>query len=450
MESPKPKLLIVDDDEDLRTQMRWALAGDYEVILAGDRLAALEILRAQRPALVTLDLGLPPDAGGASEGFAALTQIQRLPEPPKVVVITGREEREHALRAVEQGAFDYFCKPIQAEELKVVLRRALQRHLIEQETRELQRRDRQGLDDMIGGSPAMLDVFAAIRKVAASDATVLVLGESGTGKELVARAIHRLSTRQRGAFVAINCGAIPDNLLESELFGHEKGAFTGAHVQRKGRIEMAHGGTLFLDEIGDLSLPMQVKLLRFLQERRIERVGGRQEIPVDVRVLSATNANLKEAMRAGRFREDLFYRIGVVTVSLPPLRERGEDVTVLASAFLERSAAEAQRRVPGFTREALAAVQAYSWPGNVRELENRVKRAVVMAEGARITAADLELDAAAPLEGRGLRDVRAQLERETIQRTLSRHGGNVSRTAAELGLSRPTLYTLMEKLGIAR
>jgi two-component system NtrC family response regulator len=450
MESPKPKLLIVDDDEDLRTQMRWALAGDYEVILAGDRLAALEILRAQRPALVTLDLGLPPDAGGASEGFAALTQIQRLPEPPKVVVITGREEREHALRAVEQGAFDYFCKPIQAEELKIVLRRALQRHLIEQETRELQRRDRQGLDDMIGGSPAMLDVFAAIRKVAASDATVLVLGESGTGKELVARAIHRLSTRQRGAFVAINCGAIPDNLLESELFGHEKGAFTGAHVQRKGRIEMAHGGTLFLDEIGDLSLPMQVKLLRFLQERRIERVGGRQEIPVDVRVLSATNANLKEAMRAGRFREDLFYRIGVVTVSLPPLRERGEDVTVLASAFLERSAAEAQRRVPGFTREALAAVQAYSWPGNVRELENRVKRAVVMAEGARITAADLELDAAAPLEGRGLRDVRAQLERETIQRTLSRHGGNVSRTAAELGLSRPTLYTLMEKLGIAR
>ncbi|HEY7510249.1 MAG TPA: sigma 54-interacting transcriptional regulator, partial [Vicinamibacteria bacterium] len=262
--------------------------------------------------------------------------------------------------------------------------------------------------------------------------------------------IHRLSTRQRGAFVAINCGAIPDNLLESELFGHEKGAFTGAHVQRKGRIETAHGGTLFLDEIGDLSLPMQVKLLRFLQERRIERVGGRQEIPVDVRVLSATNASLKEAMRAGRFREDLFYRIGVVTVSLPPLRERGEDVTVLASAFLERSAAEAQRRVPGFTREALAAVQAYSWPGNVRELENRVKRAVVMAEGARITAADLELDAAAPLEGRGLRDVRAQLERETIQRTLSRHGGNVSRTAAELGLSRPTLYTLMEKLGIAR
>ena len=450
MEAAKPKLLIVDDDEDLRTQMRWALASEYEVILAGDRLSALDALRAQQPAIVTLDLGLPPDAGGASEGFAALTQILRLADPPKVIVITGREERQYALQAVEEGAYDYFCKPIQVEELKVVLRRALHLQLIEQENRELLRRDhRQGLEDILGTSSAMQDVFASIRKVANTDAPVLILGESGTGKELVARAIHRLGARHRGPFVAINCGAIPDNLLESELFGHEKGAFTGAHAQRKGRIEMAAGGTLFLDEIGELSPPLQVKLLRFLQERRIERVGGRQEIPVDVRVLSATNVNLKDAMRTGRFREDLYYRIGVVTVSLPPLRERGDDVSLLATAFLQRYAAEAKRRIQGFSRDAMAALQVYAWPGNVRELENRVKRAIVMAEGARVTPADLELDAAAPA-GRGLRDARAELERETIQRTLSRYRGNVSRTAAELGVSRPTLYGLMEKLGIGR
>jgi two-component system, NtrC family, response regulator len=447
----KPRLLIVDDDEDLRRQMRWALADEYEVLLAGDRLAAIDTVRAQRPAVVTLDLGLPPDAQGAAEGFATLLQIQQLEDPPKVVVITGREERDYALQAVSQGAYDYFCKPIQADELKVVLRRALYLQRLEQENRELQRRaSRRGFEEMLGSSPPMEAVFAAVRKVAVTDAPVLVVGESGTGKELVARAIHRLGVRHKGPFVAINCGAIPDNLLESELFGHEKGAFTGAHMQRKGRIETAHGGTLFLDEIGDLPLPLQVKLLRFLQERRIERVGGRQEIPVDVRVLAATNADLRQAMREGRFREDLYYRIGVVVVSAPPLRDRGDDVLLLAAAFLQRYALESRKRTSGFSREALAALQAHQWPGNVRELENRVKRAVVMAETPRILPADLELDGVVAPESRPLRDVRADLERETVQRALARHKGNVTRAAAELGVSRPTLYGLIEKLGIPR
>jgi len=449
--SPKPKLLIVDDDEDLRRQMRWALADEYEVLLAGDRLAAIDTVRAHRPSVVTLDLGLPPDAQGAAEGFATLMQIQQLEDPPKVVVITGREERDYALRAVDQGAYDYFCKPIQAEELKVVLRRALYLQRIEQENRDMQRRTtRRGFEDMLGTSPSMDAVFVAVRKVAVTDAPVLVIGESGTGKELVARAVHRLGARSKGPFVAINCGAIPENLLESELFGHEKGAFTGAHVQRKGRIETAHGGTLFLDEIGDLPLPLQVKLLRFLQERKIERVGGRQEIPVDVRVVAATNADLRQAMHEGRFREDLYYRIGVVVIAVPPLRDRGDDVLVLAAAFLQQYAAEIHKRTSGFSREALAALQAHTWPGNVRELENRVKRAVVMAETPRILPADLELDGVVPSEGRPLRDVRAELERETVQRALAKHKGNVTRTAAELGVSRPTLYGLIEKLGIPR
>jgi two-component system NtrC family response regulator len=449
--APKPKLLIVDDDEDLRRQMRWALADEYEVLLAGDRLAAVDTARAQRPSVVTLDLGLPPDAQGAAEGFATLMQIQQLEDPPKVVVITGREERDYALRAVDQGAYDYFCKPIQAEELKVVLRRALYLQRIEQENRDMQRRTtRRGFEDMLGASPSMQAVFAAVRKVAVTDAPVLVIGESGTGKELVARAVHRLGARSKGPFVAINCGAIPENLLESELFGHEKGAFTGAHMQRKGRIETAHGGTLFLDEIGDLPLPLQVKLLRFLQERRIERVGGRQEIAVDARVVAATNADLRQAMRDGRFREDLYYRIGVVVIAVPPLRDRNDDVLVLAAAFLQQYAAETHKRTGGFSREALAALQAHTWPGNVRELENRVKRAVVMAESPRILPADLELDGVIPVEGRALRDVRAELERETVQRALAKHKGNVTRTAAELGVSRPTLYALIEKLGIPR
>ena len=446
----KPKLLIVEDDEDVRRQMRWALADEYEVVLAGDRVAALEAVRAHQPPVVTLDLGLPPEAQGAAEGFATLDEIQQVDQAPKVVVITGREEREYALRAVDRGAYDYFCKPIQVEELKAVLRRALYLYRLEQENRELQRHDHAGFEDVLGTSPQMEAVLGAVRKVAATDAPVLIIGESGTGKELMAQAVHRLSSRHKGPFVPINCGAIPENLLESELFGHEKGAFTGAHMQRKGRIEMAHGGTLFLDEIGDLPVSLQVKLLRFLQEKRLERVGGRQEISVDARVVAATNADLRQAMREGRFRDDLYYRIGVVVISVPPLRERGDDITLLATVFLQRCAAGSRRRLSGFTRDALTAIQAHAWPGNVRELENRVKRAVVMTDGARISAADLELESVTAADGRALRDVRADFERETIQRALAKNRGNVSRTAAELGVSRPTLYGLMEKLGITR
>jgi two-component system NtrC family response regulator len=448
----KPRLLVVDDDPHLRTQMRWALADEYDVVLAEDRHQALAAIAAQPVDVVTLDLGLPPRAQNAEEGFATLCALLEGDPAAKVVVITARAERDHALRAVGLGAYDYFLKPVQVEELKVVLRRAVNIRGLEQEQRARQRQaEGAPFAGMLGTSSQIQEVFAAIRKVAASDAAVLVVGESGTGKELVARAIHRESQRAQGSFVAINCGAIPENLLESELFGHEKGSFTGAHVQRKGRIETADGGTLFLDEIGELPPPLQVKLLRFLQERRIERVGGRQEIPVDVRVIAATNLDLSQATRDGRFREDLYYRVSVVVVAVPPLRERRGDIPMLAKAMLGRFAAESKRKVASFTPEALRALATYHWPGNVRELENRVKRAVVMAEGPAVTAADLELGAPrGGVVGYALRDARDALERETIKAMLSRNKGNVSRTALELGVSRPTLYDLMDKLGIVR
>jgi two-component system NtrC family response regulator len=351
------------------------------------------------------------------------------------------------------GAYDYFTKPVQIDELKVVLRRALQLCELERENRELQRRlGGQGLEELIGASEPMERVFAAIRKLARTDAPVLVVGESGTGKELAARAVHRLGERAEGPFVAINCGAIPENLLESELFGHEKGAFTGAHAQRKGRIELAHGGTLFLDEIGELPLALQVKLLRVLQERTLQRVGGRSDIVVDCRLICATNSDLKAATEQGRFRDDLYYRVAVVTLPLPPLRERGEDLFLLARTFLEREAARAKRKLSGFVPEALRALEAYRWPGNVRELENRVRRAVVMADGREVRPEDLELPdvEGIPTAGRGLREARENVERDAIRMALARHAGNVSHAAAELGVSRPTLYGLMEKLGISR
>jgi two-component system NtrC family response regulator len=357
------------------------------------------------------------------------------------------------LRAISLGAYDYFGKPIQIDELKVVLKRALHVHDLERENRELQRSiSEDSFHGIIGFSAPMQSVFKSVRRVAGSDAQVLIEGESGTGKELVARAIHRLSERRDGPFIAINCGAIPENLLESELFGHEKGAFTGAHARRQGRIESAHRGTLFLDEIGELPPALQVKLLRFLQEHRLERVGGRQEIEVDVRVIAATNADLERAMKEETFREDLYYRLAVVRISLPPLRERGADVTVLAKVFLERFSSDNKKNVGGFAADALSALQEHAWPGNVRELENRVKRGVIMAEGKKLTAEDLELDSS----DRGshgvtsLKDAREEVERELIRRTLAKHSGNITRSAAELQVSRPTLYELMDKLGIKK
>ena len=450
--STRPKLLIVEDEDSIRTQMKWALAQDYEVFLAEDRGSALEIVRREHPAIVTLDLGRPPQPRDVEEGFLTLCDILEAENGVKVVIISGRGEKQHALRAVGQGAYDFFCKPIQIDELKIILRRAAEVHRLQVEHRELERRlQAEPIGEMIGTSPEIQAVFASIRKVATTDAPVLVIGESGTGKELVARAIHRQSGVSGGPFIAINCGAIPETLLESELFGHEKGAFTGAHLQRKGRIELANGGTLFLDEIGELSPPLQVKLLRYLQEHKMERVGGREEIPVDARVVTATNMDLKRAMREGKFREDLYYRLGVVVIQVPPLRDRGEDVLVIARALLERYVAETAKSIAGFDRAAIEASKSYGWPGNERELENRIKRGVIMAETKRITPSDLELDS--PYEkyhGKGLREAREALEREIIERALGRNKGNVTRTAAELGVSRPTLYELIERSGLGK
>jgi two-component system, NtrC family, response regulator len=448
-----PKLLIIDDVEDIRTQMKWALADDYEVSEAEDRASATKVLEDQRVPVVTLDLGLPPDSNGVEEGFLLLGEILQRDPNTKVIVITGQEQREHALRAISVGAYDHFNKPIQIDELKVVLRRAHHLYQLEKENREYQKSvTEDSFEGLVGFCKPMQDVFKSVRRVAGSDAQVLITGDSGTGKELVAHAIHRLSDRSPGPFVAINCGAIPDNLLESELFGHEKGSFTGAHTRRLGRIESAHRGTLFLDEVGELPPPLQVKLLRFLQEHKMERVGGRQEIEVDARVIAATNADLERGMKDGSFREDLYYRLAVVSISLPPLRERGEDVVILAKVFLDRFTRENGKNIAGFSADALSALKTHNWPGNVRELENRVKRGVIMAEGRKLTSEDLELGSSGPdsYGSVSLKEAREELERELIQRILSKHNGNMTRTAAELQVSRPTLYELMDKLGLKR
>jgi two-component system NtrC family response regulator len=448
----KQKLLIIDDDEDLRTQMKWALAQNYDVLLAEDRPSAAAVMRKEKPAVVTLDLGLPPLPAGVEEGFAVLDEILNEYGQTKVIIVTGRGEKENALRAVEKGAYDFFYKPIQLDELKVVLHRAFHLSELEREQRALKRRlSGDTFEGMLGTCAKMQEVFTVIRKVATTDAPVLIMGESGTGKELVARAMHRLSVRQADPFIVINCGAIPENLLESELFGHEKGAFTGAHIQRKGRFEMADGGTLFLDEIGELPLALQVKLLRFLQERVVERVGGREQIEVNTRVIAATNRDLREAMKDGSFRDDLYFRLGVILMSLPPLREREGDLILLAKAFLERYADENKKKIKGFTDQAMDTIEQYAWPGNIRELENRIKRAVIMAEGAKITPVDLEMEASrARFEGMGLKEARESLEKELLAKAVARNSGNLTKAAAELGISRPTLYDLMEKFGIPK
>lgn len=449
----KQKLLIVDDDEEIQTQVKWALSSEYDVVTAQNRAGALEAFRSARPLVVLLDLGLPPHPNSPDEGMAVLSGILNLDASTKVVIVSGQSDRENARRAVASGAWDFLSKPLEIEELKMVLRRCFYVAELEREHLESQQ-SRQGdsFEGMLGASAAMRAVFNSISKVAPTTAPVLILGESGTGKEMAAAAIHRLSPAKNGPFVPINCSAIPESLLESELFGHEKGAFTGAVSQRKGLIESAEGGTLFLDEIGELPPPIQVKLLRFLQEKTFQRIGGRQEIRSNARIVTATNVDLKAAVAAGTFREDLYFRLAVVTISLPPLRERGNDVILMAKAFLQRFAAENDRKGMSFTPEALRAFLEYSWPGNIRELQNRVQRAVIMADDKRITAADMEVESPSQTSAPSgtLKDARENVEREMVKQALRKNQGRISAAAAELGVSRPTLYELIEKLGISR
>ncbi|MBE2212927.1 MAG: PEP-CTERM-box response regulator transcription factor [Opitutaceae bacterium] len=448
----KPRLLIVDDDEEIRTQMKWALSKDYDLSLAADRDTALSAFRQYQPAVVLLDLGLPPEPANPEQGLGILGEMLAIDRRCKVIIISGQSERAIALRAVGAGAYDFHAKPVQLDELRLILKRCFHVALLEREFLEMRARmDQDAFEGMIGSSPQMQRVFESIRKVATTDAPVLIQGESGTGKEMVAQGIHQRSARRNGPFVPINCGAIPEALLESELFGHEKGAFTGAHVQRKGHIEAADGGTLFLDEVGELPPPLQVKLLRFLQEQRFSRVGGRGEIAVNVRVIAATNADLRKAMTTGAFREDLYYRLAVVEMALPPLREREGDIEVIARSFLDRFARENKKPGLSFASDAVRSMARHIWPGNIRELQNRVRRAVIMCDGRRLTAADLELDSAeAGTAMTSLKEAREQVEREMVTRALKRHHGKIAPAAVELGISRPTMYELMDKLGIQK
>jgi two-component system NtrC family response regulator len=446
---PRQILLVVEDDAGLQKQLKWSL-DDYEIVFASNRAEALAALRRYEPAVVLLDLGLPPDAEGVTEGFEALKESLSLAPQTKVIVVTGNADRDNALHAVRYGAYDFYQKPIDVDVLKLVLGRAYRIAGLETENRRLVTlAEHSHIAGIVAADEATLKLCRTVEKVAPADISVLILGESGTGKELFARALHDLSPRSKSRFVAINCAAIPENLLESELFGHEKGAFTGAHKQTLGKIELASGGTLFLDEIGDMPASLQAKLLRFLQERVVERVGGRDEIPVDVRVVCATNQDLDRLIQEGSFRQDLFYRIGEVTLKVPPLRERFGGITVLAQVFLHRFAREYGRSLRGFATDAVAAMESYGWPGNVRELENKIKTAVVMAEGSVLTAADLGLRAG----GDGglllnLREVRVRAERQAVRQALGASDGNISKAADLLGVTRPTLYDLLERLGL--
>jgi two-component system, NtrC family, response regulator len=448
MSSEKKSILVVEDDPGLQKQIKWSLE-KFEVITAATREEAISQLRRQEPAVVLLDLGLPPDPDGATEGLAALEQILALAPRTKVIVVTGNLDRSNAVKAVGMGAFDFFQKPFDPDVLAIMVGRAFHVHDLEVENLRLRNASTSPLEGLITNDESMFKVCRMVEKVAPSNATVLLLGESGTGKEVLARAVHALSPRADRRFVAINCAAIPENLLESELFGYEKGAFTGASKTTPGKIEVAHEGTLFLDEIGDLPMPLQAKLLRFLQERVIERLGGRSEIPVDVRVVCATHQDLPAMIRDGRFREDLYYRLTEITVNIPPLRGRHGDAILLAQAFLERHAREQGRNLKGFTPEALKALDAHTWPGNVREMENLIKRAVIMSDGPMVNAEDLGLNpAAAREEPLNLRQVRDEAERQAVIRAMARTGDNVAQAAELLGISRPTLYDLMGKLGL--
>lgn len=471
------KLLIVDDSNEIRKQLKWGLGKEYQVILAENVDKALKLYENHRPKVVTLDLGLPPDVDGATEGFRCLQAMLAENHLAKIIVLSGNDERENVLQAINLGAYDFYQKPIDLAELKVILERAFNLAAIEAENRRLQSvllTDDSGMGGMLGQCPQMLEVFATIKKVATIDVPVLVLGESGTGKELVGKAIHSRSLRKEGSFIPINCGAIPENLLESELFGHEKGSFTGAQAQIRGKVEYAHEGTLFLDEIGEMPAVLQVKMLRFLQDKVIQRVGGREDLEVDARIIAATNIDIKKAIAEEKFREDLYYRIGVITINLPPLRDRGEDIALLARVFLKRFGDEFGKKVRGFSNASLAAMHEYIWPGNVRELENKIKRAVIMAEGPIVEAWDLglaerpaepeespevsvegaaegepeEVTGGLHIAGMTIKEARRLVERELLVAALEKYDGNIVATAKALGVSRPTFYDLMKKQGM--
>ncbi|USX17760.1 PEP-CTERM-box response regulator transcription factor [Oxalobacteraceae bacterium OTU3REALA1] len=445
----KNKLLVVEDDAGLQKQLRWSLDA-YEVVVANDRESAMAQLRRHQPAVATMDLGLPPDPDGATEGLALLQQILAASPDTKVIILSGNQERAHALKAIAMGAYDFHQKPLDADTLSLVIARAFYLHAIQQENRRmLQIQSDSPLSGIISRDPGMLKVCRSVEKVAPSSATVMLLGDSGSGKELIARGLHNLSARADKRFVAINCAAIPEHLLESELFGYEKGAFTGAQRQTLGKLELAHGGTFFLDEIGDMAMGLQAKLLRFLQERVIERVGGRSEINIDVRIVCATHQNLKALADAGRFREDLYYRLSEIVLMIPPLRDRVGDSALLAHHFKNKFCARESRSVLNFSPEALAVIESYGWPGNVREMENCIRRAVIMADGPQITAADLGLsDSAAEEENVNLRQARDAAEYKVMVKALARVDGNIVKAAELLGVSRPTLYDLMNHHGL--
>jgi len=447
-ESDLPVLLVVEDDEGLQRQLKWAYDG-YQVVAAEDRQSAIEALRAYEPAVVTLDLGLPPDPDGTAEGFATLRDILSLKPDTKVIVASGHGEHESALRAIALGAYDFYRKPIDIDELGLIVSRAFRLHSLESENRRLESVSAQTvLGSIITAAPEMLKVARTIERVASTSVSVMLLGASGTGKELLARAVHEQSGRGSGPFIAINCGAIPETLLEAELFGYERGAFTGAVKSNVGKIELAQGGTLFLDEVGDIPLPLQVKLLRFLQERMIERIGGRQPIQVDTRIVCATHRDLEAMIATGSFRDDLYYRLAEIVVKIPSVSERPGDAMLLARHFVTRFARELNPAIQGLSPDATAAIDAYTWPGNVRELENRIKRAVIMADGKFVTAADLDFQMSSAAESEmsiNLRAAREVADRRAIRQAMSRAENNISGAAKLLGISRPTLYDLLKQ-----
>nr|WP_297348149.1 PEP-CTERM-box response regulator transcription factor [uncultured Glaciecola sp.] len=440
------KVLVVDDDLGIQKQLKWALS-EFDTVFASDRSSAIAQLRRFEPTVVTLDLGLPPDPANASEGLKALQEIMTLLPRTKVIVVTGNNEKENALKAINMGAYDFYQKPIDSDTINILIKRALNLAELENENRLLTLFT-PSMGRIIGNSEAIQAISRKAEKIALTDITALLLGESGTGKEVFARSIHEHSNRKTKPFVAINCASIPENLLESELFGYEKGAFTGANKTTLGKIETAQGGTLFLDEIGDMPLGLQAKMLRFLQERIIERVGGRSEIPVDIRVVCATHRDLQSMVKEETFREDLFYRVGEIIISIPPLRDRDDDVVLLAKIFLNQYKDEYSTKTTGFSDEAIEAMLSHSWPGNIRELQNKLKSAVVLAEGSVINADDLGLIAKVkdtqPMV-LNLREVRELAESKAIRRAYHQSEQNISRTAELLGVTRPTLYSLIDK-----